>query len=246
MPAMGEEIEHAQEEGIKFVFLAGPRMFAGKSRVEKFYYDPMKLGDYDASGRKRPVSTGEEPVEMEADWVINATGQINNTVFLPVLKENGQCSTEAEGIFAAGDCATGPASVIKAIAAGKKAAAEVDTYLGGSGTVEGKNIFARLHFVEVAEDGACREKAGYLPVEKRIPGFAEVELGLKEDDARKEASRCLHCGCINCRRCVAACSYQARTLDYPVMKVNEDLCRNCGLCVSVCPTGALTATVVDQ
>ncbi|CAA7601031.1 Dihydroorotate dehydrogenase domain protein [Acididesulfobacillus acetoxydans] len=52
-------------------------------------------------------------------------------------------------------------------------------------------------------------------------------------------------GCTNCRRCVTVCPYQARTLEFPVMKVDQDLCRSCGLCLSVCPSGALLATLAD-
>jgi ferredoxin len=104
----------------------------------------------------------------------------------------------------------------------------------------------RSYFIEVTDVGSAKEESPMLPVSERLSGFPEVETGLSEDAARREAARCMHCGCINCLRCVAVCPYNARTLDFPIMSVDRELCRNCGACVSVCPTGALTATVVDE
>jgi NADPH-dependent glutamate synthase beta subunit-like oxidoreductase len=245
MPAYAGEVAAAEREGVKFIFLAGPHKLEGNGRVELFYYLPMQLGAPDESGRRRPVPSGAAPLALNADVAIVAVGQKVDADFLPALKGGAGAGTEASGIFAAGDCATGPASVIEAIAAGRTAAAEIDRYLGGDGQVQEEIRVDRLHFVEVAESSTAREQSGCLPAEQAVSGWLEVESGLQEDAARREATRCLHCGCINCGRCVAACSYDARNLDFPVMKVDQDLCRSCGLCVSVCPTGALTATVVD-
>ena len=245
MPAYAGEVAAAEREGIRFIFLAGPYKIEGDGRVEQFYYLPMQLGAPDDSGRRRPVPSGSAPVALKTDVVIVAVGQKVKADFLPALKGGAGVETEITGIFAAGDCATGPASVIEAIVAGRTAAAEIDRYLGGDGQVQEQIRAGRLHFVEVAEASTARERAGCLAVEQAVSGWLEVESGLQEDAARREAGRCLHCGCINCGRCVAACSYDARNLDFPVMKVDQDLCRSCGLCVSVCPTGALTATVVD-
>lgn len=247
MPAYAEEIAQAKQEGIKFVFLAGPSKIEGAGKVEKFYYDPMKLGDLDSSGRRKPIKTGEPAVAMDADVVIAAVGQAIDAPFMPAVKDKDTGLTEVKGVFVAGDCATGPASVIKAIAAGREAASTIDKYLGGDGVVMETYGIKRSRAVDIAiaENGSERKEARLLSIDKRIPGFNEVESGLAEEDAKEEANRCLHCGCIDCMRCVAACPYKARKLEFPIMTVDKDLCRSCGSCVSVCPTGALTATVVN-
>ncbi len=238
MPALKEEVAQAREEGVEFLFLKAPSRFAGDGQIEKLYFQEVELGDYDDSGRRKPVLTGKETGFLEVHRVICALGQKVETEMEPVLKE---CCKNPH-VFAAGDCVTGPTSVIDAIARGKEAAQEIDLFLEGTGELETLKDYPRLHFVNVARDQTTRQKGKTLPSCERIPGFAEVELGLEEDQARQEAQRCLHCGCINCLRCVYACSYGARTLDYPHMQVDEDLCRHCGLCVSVCPTEALGAT----
>ena len=99
--------------------------------------------------------------------------------------------------------------------------------------------------ITIADGGTKRAEANFISLAKSVPGFAEVELGLDDKDAEDEANRCLHCGCTNCMRCVAACSYKARSLNFPIMTVDKELCRHCGACVSVCPTGALTAKVIN-
>lgn len=87
------------------------------------------------------------------------------------------------------------------------------------------------------------EQLGYRTISSvvgvALPNFPEQERVAKLEFEYESDS------CINCGRCVAACSYDARILNFPVMQVDRDLCRSCGLCVSVCPTGALTATIVD-
>ena len=244
MPAYAEEVAHAAEEGVKFLFLASP----SKIEAGNFFYTPMKLGEKDASGRRRPVPTGEPDLAIDADVVILAVGQRIDADFMPAMNASGNFKhkTVENDVFVAGDCLTGPQSVINAIAAGREAASEIDRSLGGNGRVMDEEKVRCLRLAETADEHTARKESDFIEIADRVPGFNEVELGLKEDDSRAEAARCLKCGCINCGRCVAVCPYDARKLDFPVMTVDKKECRGCGLCVSVCPTGALTATVAEQ
>jgi putative selenate reductase YgfK subunit len=244
MPAYLEEINEAEKEGIKFLFLASP----SKIESDKFYYEPMKLGEKDASGRRKPVPSGEPVVGIDADTVIIATEQKVDADFIPELNEctNYKYKTVENDVFVAGDCFTGPASVIGAIAAGRDAASEIDKTLGGNGKVMNTEKEKSLRLSKIENDHTSRKLPESIDVENRIPGFKEVELGLKEEDSRVEAARCLQCGCTNCGKCVAVCPYDARKLEFPIMTVDKDACRSCGCCISVCPSGALTSIVAEQ
>ncbi|MFO7848920.1 MAG: FAD-dependent oxidoreductase [Spirochaetia bacterium] len=248
MPAYTEEIEEAEKEGVKYIFLAGADKLVGtkNGRVAGFYYTPMTLGKLDDSGRPRPVPSGKDARKIDVDYFIIATGQNADTSFLPSIMDKESGKTEMEGVFAAGDCIGENASVIEAIAAGKRSASAIDMSMGGDGKVVEEKNQTRSYFIEISDDGIGREEAPMTSLEERVPGFDEVEKGLAEDAARREAGRCLHCGCINCHRCVVVCPYQARKLEFPLMYVDRELCRSCGACVSICPTAALTATVVEE
>jgi len=247
MPAFIEEVNYAEEEGIKFIFLAAPDKIVGKKdNVERLYYKPMKLGELDSSGRRTPISTGKSSKALEADIVIIATGQKVDTEFLPEIKNKETGETKVNGIYAIGDCIGEPGTVIKSIAAGKKVAEAINIYLQGKEKLPEAKEVKSIHFGVIDNDYIEREETKLLPIKERISNFAEVEMGLEEDAARKEAQRCLQCGCINCQRCVIACPYGARILDFPVMKVDQDLCRSCGLCLSICPTGSLTAEIIKD
>ena len=244
MPAYTEEINEAKKEGVKFIFLASP----GKIELGKFYYEIMKLGEKDASGRRKPLSTEEPLVGIDADMVIITTAQKVDADFIPQINKsnNFKYKTVENDVFVAGDCFTGPASVIKAIATGRDAASEIDKTLGGTGKVMSDEKVRSLCLSKIENDYTPRKLSKFIDFKNRIPGFKEVELGLKEDDSQVEAARCLKCGCINCGKCVAVCPYDARKLEFPIMTVDKDACRNCGSCVSVCPTGALTSIVAEQ
>ncbi len=241
MPAYKEEIAHAEEEGVKLCLLAAPESV----EAGKLNYTPMKLGEADESGRRRPVPSGEAAVAMPADLVILAIGQKIVADFMPAIVQ-GQFESAEKGVYIAGDCLYGPASVIKAIASGRDAACEIDKSFGGEGALIDQDEKRELRLSPITNEHNPAKVSACLSACSRKESFDEVELGLAEDAARDEAERCLKCGCVNCGRCVAVCCYDARTLNFPVMEVDEKECRGCGMCVSVCPTGALTAMELPQ
>lgn len=144
MPARAEEIEHAEEEGIKFHLLNNPVRILGDENncVNRIECIKMKLGEPDASGRRRPIPIEGSEYIIEADAVIMALGtRLNNLIKRTTpnleLNERGGLladedgKTSREGVFAGGDAVTGAATVIRAMGAGKKAAAAMDEYLRG-------------------------------------------------------------------------------------------------------------------
>ena len=144
MPARAEEIEHAEEEGIQFHLLNNPVRILGDENncVNRIECIKMELGEPDASGRRRPIPIEGSEYIIEADAVIMALGtRLNNLIkdTTPSLELNDRGGvftdedgrTSREGVFAGGDAVTGAATVIRAMGAGKKAAAAMDEYLKG-------------------------------------------------------------------------------------------------------------------
>ena len=163
----------------------------------------MELGEPDASGRRRPVEIPGSEFNMDCDTVIMSLGTSPNplisstTVGLDVNKrkciiaseENGQ--TTKEGVFAGGDCVTGPATVIRAIAAGKVAAANIDEYLGYHHVIDvGVEVpTARLN----NKPPHGRINTTEREADERKRDFKCIECGLTDEEAYAEASRCLRC-----------------------------------------------------
>lgn len=144
MPARAEEIEHAEEEGIQFHLLNNPVRILGDENncVNRIECIKMELGEPDASGRRRPIPIEGSEYIIEADAVIMALGtRLNNLIkdTTPSLELNDRGGvftdedgrTSREGVFAGGDAVSGAATVIRAMGAGKKAAAAMDEYLKG-------------------------------------------------------------------------------------------------------------------
>lgn len=141
-PARKEEIAHAEEEGVKFMFLANPIRFIGdeEGNITGMEYVQMKLGEPDESGRRRPIPIPNSNSLMQIDTAVIAIGQTPNPLLTSGLKglkvgrkgnilvdENQQ--TSVEGVFAGGDIATGAATVILAMGAGRRAAKAINSYL---------------------------------------------------------------------------------------------------------------------
>ena len=164
----------------------------------------MELGKVDASGRRRPEPVKGSEFNIDFDTVIAAIGQTPEVPAgfgLPIGRGNilqadpYTLATPREGVFAGGDCVTGPASVIEAIAAGRQGAVSIDKYLGGDGIID--EVLAPPEEVvtplEVEEGEKYRPPMPSLPINERLRGFSEVELGFGKEAAIEEAKRCLRC-----------------------------------------------------
>lgn len=142
LPARAEEIHHAEEEGIEFRMLCSPLEFLGNDdgRVRAVRCQKMELGEPDASGRRRPVPIPGEEFTLETDLVVIAIGSGANPLLTRTAKNvelnkwgyivtNEMGATSRPGVWAGGDIVTGSATVILAMGAGKKAAADMHRYL---------------------------------------------------------------------------------------------------------------------
>jgi NADPH-dependent glutamate synthase beta subunit-like oxidoreductase len=206
MPAASEEIREALDEGVRIEFLVAPSKIWQHNGHLKMEYIRMKLGEIDASGRRRPEPVAGSECEEEFDVIITAIGQrpeIPDQMGL-MTQDNGTIcadtdalTTDVDGVFAGGDAVSGPASVIEAIAAGRQAAISIDKYLGGNGVIDEKlappeDVPVSPEVVE-EEEMSHRAEMPLLAVGKRKNGFDVVELGFTEEAATREAKRCLRC-----------------------------------------------------
>ena len=230
MPANEEEVYEADKEGIKIHFLAAPTKIKGKDgKVAGMECVKMELGEPDASGRRRPIPVEGSEFVIDLDMVIMAIGQATDVSFLNKDRENkfeltkwgtfqvdpDTLQTNIPGVFAGGDAVTGPATVIEAIAAGKEAAESIDRFIRGVDQKQGREKKP----ARVADDDivipdniekTAREKMSVLDQVRSKTSFDEVALGFSDEQARKEADRCLSCaGCAECLECVKACEPQA-------------------------------------
>jgi NADH-quinone oxidoreductase subunit F len=208
MPAYAHEVEEAEREGVRIRFLLGPTEVVVKDGgVVGLRCVPMDLQGFDRSGRRRAVPSQQAPVVIPTDMLITAIGQqldvsafaadavptTNRDGYLRVDPRTGQ--TEIPWLYAGGDAATGPASVVEAVRGGERAAVAIDRMLSGEA-----HAFWREHrkvntFFDPDADPSTAPRAHLrlLGVEKRRGRFDEVELSWTEPEALREAGRCLRC-----------------------------------------------------
>jgi len=221
MPAHPWEIEEAEEEGIAFQFLTTPTKVLGQDRrVAGLECLRMELGEPDESGRRRPIPIPGSEFAMEADTIIVAIGQaleiggwgleVRDWIVVDPLT----LATNVSGVFAGGDAVTGPATVIEAIAAGKRAAESIARYLRGEDLAAGRTLgppdtTGIEYYAPPVVEPMERVRMPKLPPAERVD-FAEINLGFSEREAMAEAKRCLSCGaCSECLECVKVCEPQA-------------------------------------
>jgi formate dehydrogenase beta subunit len=207
MPASDEEIEGAREEGITIRFLAVPvKIIAKNGKVVGAECIKMKLGKPDESGRRRPVPVKGSEFTVKTDMIIAAIGQrpelpamdkkIGTTAWGTIEADPRTLATRMEGVFAGGDCVTGPATLIEALDMGNRAAAGIDAYLDGGSPAE-RISFAGVDLRKHRGKGfVIPNPAGdvaFLDPKQRTGNFEEVEGGFSAAEAIQEAQRCLRC-----------------------------------------------------
>ena len=265
MPAEDVEIEEAEEEGVNFKFLVNPIEIIGENgKVSKIRLQKMELGEPDKNGRRSPVPIEGEEETIEVDSVIVAIGQAVNVRGLEsiTLTRRGTIETDEnsfltnlDGVFAGGDATNqGPGIAIQAIGEAKKASEVICRYLEGELIpyekpfyVERKDL-TEEDFTDIEKQ--YRPKMAHLNPVARKTNFEEILAGYTEEDAKKDAMRCLECGChdvFECKLLDYANQYDVQPErlageihnrqvedDHPFIVRNSDKCILCGLCVRVC------------
>jgi heterodisulfide reductase subunit A2 len=235
MPAAPEEVTEAEDENIKFEFLAAPVEILGDGKIQKLRCQRMELGEPDASGRRRPVPVPDDFFEVPCDTLIAAIGQFPDLDFLPekmreklsskgkVVTDPVTLSTAISGIFSGGDAVLGPSTVIEAIAQGKEAAESIHRYLRGEDLHEGRELPPSAIVPDQKVELVERIKQRHRDPGERVKDFGEVALAFDEKSIITEAERCMSCGiCSECYLCVDACKAKAIThMDLPAQKTIE-------------------------
>ena len=213
MPVTEVEYDEALAEGVQVNFLVSPTRIVSKNwKVTGLQCIHMSLGEPDASGRRRPLPVPGSDFFAEADTVIAAVGQAPDLSFLPpdsalertrwerLAVDENRLATNVPGVFAGGDFVAGPGMVIEAIAAGRRGAIAIDKYLkGDTSRVEMYDLKPDIIEEEIAKEEEetwepqFRAEIPSLPAEARKGSFSETELVLSEEEAKREAKRCLRC-----------------------------------------------------
>ncbi len=277
MPAHEAEIEDALEEGIKIEFLTNPLKVVTdeENKVIGIECVKMELGEPDASGRRRPVAKQGSEFKINASAVIFAIGQKSDikcitekdgdvnkdlkfTAWKTVETNEKTFMTDAEGVFAGGDLRRGADTVIGGIADGKKAAWVIDKYVKNNEILPyPEEFFSKKDNLEkqIKENykhfpKIDKSEMPKLNAEERISNFNEVELGLTDEDAKKETERCLECGCKE----VFNCELKDNSTDYniyqkhflgefkdlaiderhPYITLDPNKCITCARCARIC------------
>ena len=207
MPAIDEEISAAEEEGVRIIYLAAPHRIVGglDGSVKAIEVVTTRLGEYDKSGRRRPVPT-DEVQRFECDSVILAVGETFDQDFCRAsglaLKEEGTLAvdrftleTSRTNFYAGGDVITGASNMSNAMSGGKQAARNIDERLMGTAD-RWMNLFPDFEYSRQAPGEPSlshRHQAQSLPAQIRARTQDEVVAGLSEQEALEECRRCLRC-----------------------------------------------------
>lgn len=203
MTALPDEVEGAIAEGAEILELHAPERIEAdaEGNVTALIASKKMVGFIDSAGRPRPADSGEGEVSIPCDIVVVAIGQgIETRHFedagIPIKRGVIEAANWAEvshapGVFAGGDCVTGPATVIRAIAAGKVAAANIDEYLGYSHVI---SVDIDIPMPKLESLPPCgRVNMKERDANERKCDFNLMEIGMNDKEVMQESSRCLRC-----------------------------------------------------
>jgi formate dehydrogenase beta subunit len=232
MPAYADNVEQALREGVKIQFQFAPSKISQLKTGLEVECLRTECGPIGSDGRPLLKQIEGSECGVAADTVIIATGQtpeppsgmgLSTDPDGRIQVDDKTCVTMREGVFSGGDAVTGPASVIEAIATGRRVASWIDQYLGGLGMIDEvlappeqvPELSPSLEALERTPREPERPQMRRLPVEEALSGFEEDEAGLTEEEALLETTRCLKCdqvgfdcgGCgfKTCRQAVINC-----------------------------------------
>jgi NADPH-dependent glutamate synthase beta subunit-like oxidoreductase/NAD-dependent dihydropyrimidine dehydrogenase PreA subunit len=266
MTAYEEEVGAAMFEGVAIEYLTTPISVVQANGNLEVTFTRMELGKPDASGRPSPVPVEGSEFTKAFDNVITAVGQVPvRTQSFGVALGKGDfvqadaetLATDKAGVYAGGDVVSGPASIIEAIAQGRKAAASMDKFLGGAGLIDQDLAPPEEEIVvmDYQADDQARVSMPCISLDERTCSFAAVEVGLSKDLAIKEAERCRGCdarqyevqlygqACKECSYCVEVCGLDVfgpasefNEKGYRPMEVQHpERCIGCLACFYACP-----------
>jgi len=209
MPAIVEDIEAAEQEGIEIDCLNIPIEIMGNGKVSKVKCARMELREFDRSGRRKPYETEGSEHTIEADVVIESIGQFPESDFLgeskielarnrTIVADPRTLATSREGVFAGGDAVSGPLTVIDAVAAGQRAASSIKRYLKGEplDPIPGRKDPERYQIpfaLEEEPQEKPRVKVKESDAKTRTTDFQETMFNYSKEEALEEAGRCLRC-----------------------------------------------------
>ena len=204
MPAIEEEVDAAEQEGVRFQFLAAPHRIVGeRGEVKGVEVVKTRLGEFDSSGRRRPILTDEVRM-IRCSSVILAVGEAVDRDFCAAsglsVKENGvldvnryTLETSREKFFAGGDLVTGASNISNAMGYGKDAARHIDARLSGRSRLD--EILPKFVYDQRPPDPdpGRRHRARDLPAAVRRRTFDEATQSLTPEEAARESARCMRC-----------------------------------------------------
>jgi formate dehydrogenase major subunit len=268
MPCAMDEVESAEAEGVHIEFLAAPVRLERNGHGMLLTCQRMTLGEPDASGRRRPVAVAGSDFVIECSTVIAAIGQAVECTLAEreglrvtgwgIAADERTLSTNLPGVFAGGDAVLGADLAVRAVAAGRIAAASIHQYLSGD-PVTGEPAMTGIAMrpIDDAERAAifraieqsARVPVPRIPLEQRLASFDEVERGLPPDDAAREARRCMTCGCrkqdcclvrslaneyeVDVYRFAGARRRFSQDLSHPEIVYEPGKCISCDACVRI-------------
>jgi len=253
MPATPEEVREAEEEGVKVMYLVSPRqVLVEDGKTVGIRMLNHVLGEVDASNRRRPVPVEGAAFDLAVDQVIVATGQSTALDGLPDLApdERGRIPSDPKtgrtavpDIYVGGDAATGAASVIEAVAAGKNAAVSIDNDLAGDRAFleypPELNVVDKDAVLERQDEWRRQPRPAIEMIDPRLrtAGFETYTRTLTEAEAVAEASRCFGCGCgVGCGICYDICAaFAIDRIGVDAFQIDDEKCLACGMCFRLCP-----------